>query len=186
MKQNQIYRAAGWSAYLSGIAAILTLFTVPVFIAIGLQYDLISAVAEIFWFALILPIAYAFYHQLRPFSGRMNLVTFVVGAAGLLYSTIVTFLINFGPVGFGDDGVFITATIGFWFLFTSFLLLSNKLQPCGLSWLGIFIGVSYVVGLFGLFLKEKLLILFGIHVVLITLIYPIWAFWTGRALMKLN
>lgn len=181
-----MYRTAGVSAYLSGFAALLILITVPVFMAVGLPYDLISNIAEILWFVLIVPIAFAFHHQLYPLVKTLSLVALVVGVVGLSYSTVVTFLITYGPEGYGDNGVFLTSTIGFWFLVTSSLLLSNKLQPRGLSWLGILIGTSYAIGLFGLFLKETLIILFGIHILIVTLVYPIWAFWTGRVLLKEN
>ena len=179
-----MYRFAGWSAYLSGLAAILTLITVPIFMAVGLPYDLVSSSAEIIWFALIIPIAIAFHQKLRRSAWMLSLVALVVGIVGISYSAVVTFLMNFGPPGFGDNGVFLTATIGFWFLMTSSLSLSNKLQPRGLSWLGIVIGASYLIGLFGLLLKDSFFIIFGFHLLVLTLVYPIWAFWTGRVLLN--
>ena len=186
MERNLIYRLAGWSAYLSGFAALLLLITAPVSRVIGLSNNYIGKIAEIVWFALIVPIAFAFHRQLRPYANMLSLITLVVGVVGLSYSTVVTFLLNYGTDSFGDNGVFLTATIGFWFLVTNSLLFLNKLQPRGLSWLGFLIGASYVLGLFGLFLKETLSFLIGIHIVIVILVYPIWAFWTGRVLLKQN
>ena len=184
MERSLVYRFAGWSACLSGFAAVLTLITVPIFIAVGLPYDLISSSAEIIWFALIIPIAIAFHQQLRSSAWLLSLIALVIGIVGLIYSTVVTFLLNFGSAGFGDSGIFLTATIGFWFLMTSSLFLSNKLQPRGLSWLGILIGASYMMGLLGLLFMGSLIMIFGIHVLVVTLLYPIWAIWTGRVLLN--
>ena len=173
MERNSVFIFAGWSAYLSGAASLITLIVAIISPLIGKPASVIGDFTEILWFAFVIPIAIAFHKQLRRSVRLLSLIVFIVGIIGLLYSTAITFLINYGPTGFGDNGVFLTATIGFWFLAAGLLLLFYKLQPSGLSLLGIFIGLSYMAGLLGLFLKDSLITIFGIYILLVGFLYPI-------------
>jgi hypothetical protein len=186
MGNNSIFRFAGWSAYLSGLADILILVASLIFAVAGSPFDTISAFAEIFWVLLIMPIALAFHQQLRSTAPLISLIAFVIGIIGISYSTVITFLLNFGPKNFGDSGVFINATIGSWFLITNSLLILRKLQPLGLSVLGMLIGTSYTFSIVALWFKGPWMTVFAIHIFALLLLYPIWAFWVGRVLLKSN
>ncbi|HET7144454.1 MAG TPA: hypothetical protein VFI68_10580 [Anaerolineales bacterium] len=186
MENNSIFRYAGWSAYLSGFAFILMLITSAIFAMTGPPVDTISSIAEILWTLLILPIVFAFHYRLLSNVPSASLIALIIGFIGISYSIAVTFLLNFGPRGFGDTGIFINATIGLWFLITSSLLLSGKLQPFGLSVLGILIGISYIFSIIGLWFKASWMLAFLIHIMILSVLYPIWAFWAGHVLLRSN
>ena len=184
MERKWIYSVGGWSAYLFAFTSILTSIIVFILLPLRLPFNnVIAGFTRIPWILLIIPIAIAFYQQSRFYAKLLSIIALVVGIVGILYSTVAIFSVSFGETDFNRDDVFFTAAIGFWFLVTNFLLLFNNFQSRGFSLLGIFIGL---VVLTSLFLKDSLFIIIGIPILLGGFLYPAWAFWTGRELLKMS
>jgi hypothetical protein len=155
----------------------------------------LSDICPIIQMVALLIVARALYQMERPVPPRLSLVASVIGAIGmigvallqsLLIARVILFEQEVGPV------VLATAVVGVWMIVVSFVGQRRGHLPPRLGWLGVIVGVAFVLqpvlltALGGAvawraMMSNVLLLAGSAFVFLVSYVgFPIWAFWLGR------
>ena len=210
---NQLTRYAGWAAYLSGITALLSCVGYIVFVVFDLpqtmqggnanQQTLATNLGGLFQgisVLLMIPIALAL-HQITPArSAKVSRVAMIIGIVGmavfLTFNTLI-FLLGMPESQAGAPISFAFGAVGAWLITANYFARGIAL-PTRLAWLGIVIGAGFVLWML-MFrisgaanvgspaaLQSNTPFLIGIAALALSsyFLYPIWAIWLGRVLMK--
>lgn len=211
--KNQITRNAGWSAYLSGICALLSFAAYIAFLVFDLPQtmqggninrqtltgDLIGLFQGLSVLFMI-PLAFAL-HQLADKRAenvsRAALIVGVVSMSVLLLFNLLVFLHILPETQGGAPISFLFGGIGIWLIASNSFNRGSTL-PTRLAWLGIVIGAAYVLFMLTYWLsgaanvessaalQSNVLFLSGYAALSLSsfLLYPIWSIWVGRVLMR--
>jgi len=176
-----LLRIAGWSAYLSAAATILTFVTGILFFSVGQPFGTINDVSSVFQVLFMIPLAIVLYHVL-PFNAR---TLGLMGILGMIISAIGQSLLVFGRIDFQGSLKFFPAgiAIGIWLLSACSLALASGLFPRGLAWAGLLAGAGYIATVAGFLLGGQQNLLFYLGGLVLGISYPVWAIWLGRSLL---
>lgn len=209
--KNQLTNNAGWAAYLSGVAALLSfaayiaflLFDLPQTMQGGnvnrqtLTGDLIGLFQGLSVLCMI-PLALALYelaNKRAPNASRLSLIVGIASMSVLLVFNLLVVLHVIPETQAGTPISFLFGGIGVWLAAANYFARGNVL-PSRLAWLGIVIGAAYVF--FALVywisgaanvesssaLESNPLFLVGYAALSLSsfILYPIWALWLGSVL----
>ena len=185
MDAAPLLRIAGWSAYLSAAATILTFVTGILFFSVGQPFGTINDVSSMFQVLFMIPLAIVLYHVL-PFNARtLDLIATEVGILGMIISAVGQSLLVFDRIDFQGSLKFFPAgiAIGIWLLSVCSLALASGLFPRGLAWAGLLAGAGYIVTVAGFLLGGQQNLLFYLGGLALGISYPVWAIWLGRSLL---
>jgi hypothetical protein len=100
MNTSQLFRFAGWSAYVTAVADIIGFVSLFLFFAIGGPAGFINDIASVFLsLSLILP-ALAWHHLHRSLFPRLSLVNLAIGIIAMLTAAILQAALVVGKVEF--------------------------------------------------------------------------------------
>lgn len=168
---------AGWSAYLSAAATLLTFITGILFFTRGGAWGRINDSVSVFQLAFMIPVALALYSL--DFSG-LGLAALVIGLAGMLVGGFSQALIALKAATYEKAGrwsLSAGAAVGVWLILTT-LIVAGAL-PAGVFWAGILAGAAYLALVAGFWLGGQKHPLFMGGSLGVVLAYPVWAFWLG-------
>ena len=175
MRQFKSDRFAGWSAFLSAAATIITLIR---------RFDTISDTASIFIGLAVLPAFFALYKLERASYPMLSLGALVAGGvAALIVAFLQTLLVLKGissdqivTIAFGVCGVSLAVF--------NYLAYSNKSFSAQLAIWGLVAGAGYVIVSLGSLIvgPEHPLTYVGALAVIVG--YPVWTIWFGKLLLS--
>jgi hypothetical protein len=168
---------AGWSAYLSAAATLLTFVTGILFFTRGGAWGRINDAVSVFQLAFMIPVALTLY--VMDFSG-LGLAALAIGLAGMLVGGISQALIALKASAYDKAGrisLSAGAAIGVWLILVT--LSVARALPAGLFWAGLLAGAAYLVLVAGFWLGGQKHPLFMAGSLGVVLAYPVWAFWLG-------
>ncbi|NOH01433.1 MAG: hypothetical protein HND47_05375 [Chloroflexi bacterium] len=187
MSNSNLFRLAGWSAYLSAVATILGAVTLVIFFSVGDPFGKINDVSSIVIALASIPMLLALHKLHRNVFYALSFGALIVGIAAMLIAGIVQTLFVFGvfqyeqtvyvsPLGFGLFGVAI-AVYGY-------LARVGKIFPSALSVLGMLAGIGYALVAFGFLLGGENHLFSYVGGSIAVIAYPFWAIWLGRQLLS--
>ena len=186
MSNNNLFRLAGWSAYLSAIATIIGAVTLVIFFSVGDPYGKINDVSSVVIGLTAIVILFALYQLHRSAAPTISLIVFLVGALAMLTAAVVQTLLvingtNFGMIVTIAFGIFGASLIAF-----GYLAVVNETLSRGLAWLGIAAGIGYVLVITGFILGGENHPLTYLGGAVSVIAYPTWSIWLGRVWLKFN
>jgi hypothetical protein len=187
MATTHFYRYAGWSAYVSAAATIMTFITAIIFFTVGGSFGKINDISSVLQLLFMLPLPLALYRLFRHNAQTLNLLA-ALGIAGMLVGVVGQSLLVFDVITYQQSLAFFpgAAAIGIWLLLTDYLALASGLFPRGLAWAGFIAGAGYLVTVAGFLLGGQQNLFFYIGGFVLVISYPVWAIWLGRLLLSLG
>ena len=193
MTSSNFLRLAGWAAILSGVATLLMVVTAILSSAVNLGDTF--TVLVLASMALMIIVALALYLMVRSQGQALSLLAAAIGTLNMLLTGIVHVLLmtdmitqeqfNAPGEGVGPTG------IGLWLLLTSYLALRGKILPRGLAWTGLIAGAGWLMSGIGALIGGPQTLIEGpqnplssIGPLGIFFVYPVWAIWLGRWILK--
>lgn len=186
MTTPQLFRLAGWSAYLS-VAALFAAGIFPIISVTGLVGKLENLSAITLALSMF-PLALALHRLYRKCWQSLNMGAMLMGAAAMLVAAGVKLLVLIDVVS--ADGTasllidLMFALIGVWLIGVGYLGWLAKIPSANLSGVALFAGLGQVVVTSGFLIANPppLWALAGGGVTVIA--YPIWAITMGRWLLR--
>jgi hypothetical protein len=173
---------AGWAAYLSAAATVVTFVTGILFFTRGQPFGTIQDAASVFQVLFMLPIVLALHHLFRPHAPTLSLLAAAIGIIGMLVAAALQTLLVLGKVKYEQTiGPALTAggAIGMWLMLTGYLALASRILPGGLGWMGLMAGAGYILLVVGFWLGGQRNPLFTVGSLAVVIGYSIWAIWLG-------
>jgi hypothetical protein len=185
---RQLFRYAGWSAYVSAAGTLATFVSAILFFSLGQPFGTINDIASVFQVIFMLPLALALYQLFRPHEQTLSLLTAAVGIGGILVGGVIQSRLVAGMITYQQTIPFFPsgAAIGGWLMLNGYLTLTSQVFPRGLGWASLLAGVGYVVTVAGFLLGGYQNPLFFVGGLLTVISYPTWAFWLGRVFVSGN
>jgi hypothetical protein len=191
MTAAELLCTAGWAAYLSAAASIVTFVTGILFFSAGQPWGTINDAASVFQVLFMLPIVLALHHLflLGPSAPALSLLAAVIGTIGMLVTAVLQTLLVFGKVKF-EQTIRTTLTagggigIGIWLVLIGCLALASGVLPGGLAWLGLVAGGGYILVVVGFWLGGQRNPLFMVGSLVAVIGYSMWAIWLGRVFLS--
>ena len=189
--------SVGWVAFGTGIVVILAVICLILMFAVSISFGAVNDVLNgmIGIFSVVLAwMLFATHHAKSPFISQIALALAVIGA---IFSIVGSVLILYGFTGFflaGLYSAFGNALIGVWLMAYCYSLLPSDVLPHRLIVVGFIGGAFMALGLIGIpgilaridsmtsmpwYLYLALFGWLGTYV-----LYPIWAIWLGRNLLR--
>lgn len=187
MTTPEVFRYAGWSAYLSAAATIVGFVTLIVFFSVGGPFGTINDISSSILALSLLPLALALYLLLRPCAALLSLIALIIGICAMLAASILQILLVLRVVKLELTLVAVPATfgvVGVWLLLNSYLALASRTLPSGLAWVGVVAGVGYILVIPGFLLGGQQHPLTAVGGLTAVIGYPIWAIWIGGLLLS--
>lgn len=187
MTTPEVFRYAGWSAYLSAAATIVGFVTLIVFFSVGEPFGTIHDISSIILALSLLPLALALYLLQRPCAALLSLIALIIGICAMLAASILQILLVLRVVKLELTLVAVPAAfgvVGVWLLLNSSLALASGTLPSGLAWVGMVAGVGYILVILGFILGGQQHPLTAVGGLTAVIGYPIWAIWIGGLLLS--
>ncbi len=201
---NRVGQYAVWAAYLTGIAAVLTMVTFLLFF--GLEavpnspqgshiWGPLSDIFPIVLMLLLMVVARALYLIERRTAPALSLLAISIGMVGMFAVVLLQFLLIVKVIAFeqevGPLGVAI-GIVGVWLILVNYLGKSQRFLSAPLAWLGIEAGVAFILepvmlsalgggGDWQNAISNYFLV--GASALIFLVVYvgfPIWAIWLGH------
>lgn len=186
MNPNQLYRLAGWSAYVNAAANVIGFLSLFIFFAVGGPAGIINDSSSVFFSMSLIPLALAWHHLHRALFRSVSLAVATIGVIAMITAAILQALLVFGVVEFDQTlrtVLTANAVIGGWLVMNGILARIGSSLPQGLAWVSIGAGVGLVLIIAGFWIggqEHPLTAIGGTVAFLGTLI---WAIWSGRLLL---
>ncbi len=187
MTSPDVFRYAGWSAYLSAVATIIGFVTLIVFFSVGEPFGTINDISSVILALSLLPLALALYLLQRSGAPSLSLTALIIGICAMLAASILQILLVLRIVKLELTLVAVPAAfggVGGWLLLNSYLALASRTLPSGLAWVGMVAGVGYILVILGFLLGGQQHPLTAVGGLTAVLSYPIWAIWIGGLLLS--
>jgi len=183
MKTNQLFRLAGWSAYLNAILNIISFVSLFIFFSIGGLSGLINDITSIFFSLSLIPLVLAFHALHRSFFPSMSWWVASIGVIAMLAAAILQALLVFGILQFEQEVrpvLVANAVIGIWLILSGVMTLIGRTLPRGLAWLSIIAGIGLILIIVGFWIggQEHFLTIVGGLVSFIGIL--LWTIWSGK------
>ncbi len=187
MAGSDLFRYAGWAAYLSAVASIATSLTAMLFFTRGQPWGTVNDLVSIVQMLFALPLVPALHRILASHAHSASLLAACIGAVGMLAAALLQILLVLGRIEFRQQirAVMVAgAAIGLWLLLAAVLSLSSGALPGVVAWLGLISGLGYVVTALGYFVggQESRVFRWGAFVVMLG--FSLWAIVLGRVLLS--
>jgi hypothetical protein len=179
-------RFAGWSAYASALATILSFVTIILFFSgVGL-FGTINDISSVFQVLFMLPLALVLYRLSSSNTRMLNIVGVMFGVAGMITVSVGQSLLVVGTITYQQSLSFVPAgaAIGIWLLLVDFQALYSRVFPRRLALTGILAGISYLVTVVGFLVGGQESPVFYAGGLILVISYPIWAIWLGRVCLS--
>jgi hypothetical protein len=175
-------RFAGWSAYASALATILSFVAIILFFSGSGLFGTINDIFSVFQVLFMLPLTLVFYRLSSSNTRMLNIVGAMFGVVGMITVAVGQSLLVVGMITYQQSLSFVPAgaAIGIWLLLVDFQALSSRVFPRRLALTGILAGIGYLVTVVGfLFGGQESPVFYGGGLILVVS-YPIWAIWLAR------
>ena len=184
MDKSSLFRLAGWSAYLSAAATIISAITLVIFFSVGDPFGIMNDISSVIIGLTGIILLFAMYQLHRSVAPVMSLVAFVFGALAMLTAAVLQMLLVAIRMDFGEITTYAFGVFGASLVVYGYLVIVNKTLPRGLGWWGIVAGIGYVLVIMGFILGGENHPLTYIGGLASVIAYPTWAIWLGRVLLK--
>jgi len=186
MQSNQLFRCAGWSAYVNVGANIIGFVSLVVFFSVGGIAGPINDSSSIFFALSLIPLALMLHILHRSLFPPISLVVTTVGVIAMITTATLQALLVLNVVQFEQTLLPVltaNAVIGGWFITNGILAHVSNTLPKGLAWWSIIAGAGLVLIIFGFWIggQEHPLTAIGGLASFIGIL--IWTIWLGRLLL---
>jgi hypothetical protein len=191
MNTSQLFRFAGWSAYVTAVADIIGFVSLFVFFAVGGPAGVINDISSVFLSLSLIPPALAWHHLHRSSFPRLSLVNFAIGMIAMLTTAILQAALVVGKVEFEQSlrpVLAANAVVGLW-LVVNGVLASRGLHregsvPRGLAWVSLVAGIGLILIILGFWIGGEAHPLTAVGGLVAFAGILIWAIWFGKLLLS--
>ena len=171
MTSPNFLRYAGWAAILGAVASLLNVISGILWLMFTFSpfFGGLSDMFSVLSLALMIPVALALHLLLRPRAPVLSLVAAAIGILSMLVYGILQALLVAGVLTYQQvslPNITASAGVGIWLLLANYAALRSEVLPRGLAWAGLITGAGFLVLVLGF------------------LIYPVWAIWLSRWLLR--
>lgn len=184
MSNNNLYRFAGWSAYVSAGATIFGFITLITFFMAGEPFGTMNDVSSVFISLSALPVLLALHQLHRSAAPTGSFIALIIGVLGALSAAVFQIIFIVTRKTYGDSVTLFYGVFGLSLAMYSYLALTDKVLPRGLAWFGIVAGIGYILVNTGFILGGENHPLTYIGGLASIIGYPTWAIWLGRQLLS--
>lgn len=179
-------RYAGWAAYASVAATLVSFVFLIVFFTVGQPFGTLNDIFSVFQVLFMLPLVWALHTRVVS-NATISWVGVVLGVIGILTAGGFQTLLVLGRIGYEESLPYNLAgggAIGVWLIISNALALQQAALPRELTYAGIVAGIGYVLLVIGFWVGGQSHPLF-IGGGLATLVgYIVWGIWLGRLLLN--
>jgi hypothetical protein len=190
MNTSQLFRFAGWSAYVTAVADIIGFVSLFLFFAIGGPAGFINDIASVFLsLSLILP-ALAWHHLHRSLFPRLSLVNLAIGIIAMFTAAILQAALVVGKVEFEQSlrpVLAANAVIGLWFAANGLLASRGSREgtvPRGLGWVSLVTGIGLILIIVGFWIGGESHPFTAVGGLVAFAGMLTWAIWFGKLLIS--
>jgi hypothetical protein len=207
---TRLIRYPGWAAFFSGFASIVALVSLILFFSLETSassaqtphlWGPISDIAPIFQMLFLLIVAVTFYFSQRALAPLASLISCLIGAVGMVGVVLLQILLRLNILPFEQEVtpvLFATALVGVWLVMINILGLRQGSLSSRLAWLGIAVGVAFVLEpvmlsaaggavAWRVFMSNYLLLTASAVVFIVSYVgFPVWAFGLGRVFLRVK
>jgi hypothetical protein len=188
---SQLFRLAGWSAYVNAVAAVIGFVSLFVFFAVGGLWGFINDISSVLFFLSLIPPALAWHRLNQSLFPRLSLVNLVIGIIAMLTAAMLQAALVVGIVEFEQSlrpVLAAGAVVGLWLVVNG--VLANRgphregAIPRGLAWVSLVSGIGLILIDLGFWVggEEHPLTAVGGLVAFAGIL--IWAIWFGKLLIS--
>jgi len=187
----------GWTAIASGVAATLSIIFLGMMATVNIFFGTLNDILNSGVAILIAILAWMLHEQFHAKAPSTSQVTLALAVVGAILAVVGSVLVIFRFMGFVLAGWYTGlgyALLGLWLAAFCFSMLRSDIYPNKSMVFGIVVGIAMLTGILGLsgivsridsmealpwYLNVAYLAFFGIYI-----LYPVWAIWFGRVLLK--
>jgi len=187
MTSPNFLRYAGLSAILGAVITLLMMITGVLFFTVGAPFGRVADIISVLQVASMIPVVLVLHIILNSQSPVLSSTAVAIGILGILVIGVLQTLLVVHVVRYAQIAsptVTASGAIGIWLLMTTYLAWRSEILPRGLCWVGLIVGIGYLLLTVGFWLGNIQSPLFFVGSTIVYLGYPIWAIWLGRWLMK--
>ena len=186
MQSNQLFRYAGWSAYVNVAANIIGFVSLVVFFSVGGIAGPINDSSSVFFALSLILLALVLHILHRSLFPPISLVVTIVGVIAMITTATLQALLVLNVVQYEQTLLTVliaNAVIGGWLITSGILAHIGATLPRGLAWWSTIAGAGLVLIIFGFWIggQEHPLTAIGGLVSFIGIL--IWTIWLGRLLL---
>lgn len=144
----------GWTAIIGGSVAFIGFVSLLVFFVVGGPFGSINDFLAIPSGLLLLPLVWGLYRVNGADHPLPSVIALLAGVAGFLATMTGSILLLLNRIDFQQSllfGIGGFGLIGLWVLIDSILGLAAGTMPRGISWLGVFLGITPTFALLAVF-----------------------------------
>jgi hypothetical protein len=184
--QSNLFRLAGWSAYISAIATVVGAITLVIFFSLGEPFGTINDVSSIIIAIMGILVLLALHRLHSAVSNAGSLAALVIGVVGLLFAGAAQTMLVLRLIPFEQtpDSSFGFSAFGVAIAVHGYLAWVRNVFPRGLTVWGMVAGIGYVLVSLAFVLggPDHPLTYAGGAAAVIA--YPVWAIWLGRVFLS--
>jgi hypothetical protein len=184
--QSNLFRVAGWSAYISALATVVGAITLVTFFSLGEPFGTINDVSSVIIAVTGILMLLALHKLHSAVSNAWSLAALVIGAVGLLFSGAVQamLVLRFIPFEQSLDSSFGFSAYGIAIAIHGYLAWVRNVFPRGLTVWGMVAGIGYVLVSLGFIVggPDNPMTYAGGAAAVIA--YPVWSIWLGRVFLS--
>jgi hypothetical protein len=191
MNASQLFRFAGWSAYLNAVAITISFVSLFVFFAVGGLWGPINDISSVFFALSLIPPALAWHHLHQSLFPRLSLLNLAIGIIAMLALAILQTALVVGKVEYEQSlrpVLAASAVIGLWLIVNGVMASRGshreRTVPRGLASMSLVAGIgSILVGL-GFWIGGEEHPLTAVGGLVSFAGFLIWAIWFGKLLLS--
>ena len=184
MRLPYFVHSMGLALNVSAVASLLTTVSAFCFLPLANPSEPVTDVLSIVLMLSLIVVALALYFLLRSHAPMLSRAATTIGIVAMLvvavYQTLlVVDVLTYEQVSFMTT--FASAAIGIWLILANYIAMQHRIFPKILCWLGIVVGAANLVLVAGFLTAGLESPLFVAGSSIFYFVYPVWAFWLGRA-----
>lgn len=185
MKSPYFVQNTSLALNISAIISLVTAITGILFFTVGKPFGTITDASSVFQMLSLIFVAFTLYYLLRSEAATISLVATTIGILGMLVVAVLQTLLVLDIFTYEQVTIGVTLAsggIGIWLILQNIVALRGKLYKTAICWIGIVVGVGYLLFVVGFFTGGLESLVFGIGASIVYYVYPVWAFWLARAI----
>jgi MFS family permease len=186
MNKN-LFRIAGWSAYLSAIATLAAFATLIIFFAVGDPFGIINDSITVIGSIVLIPVLLALYQLHRVHTPAASLGALLVGIIAVLFAGTLQALLVFRVITYAQTAFPVPLAYGVFGLslaYYNYLACVHETFSRKLALWGVAAGIGYLVTTLGFILggqNHPLTYIGGLTAIIAA---PVWSIWIGLVWLK--
>lgn len=184
---SNLFRLAGWSAYLSAIATLAAFATLIIFFAVGDPFGIINDAITVIGCTILIPVLLALYQLHHVHTPAASLGALMVGIIAVLFAGTLQALLVFKVSTYAQTALPVPLAYGMFGLslaYSNYLAYVHETFSRKLAMWGVVTGIGYLVTTLGFILGGQTHPLTYVGGLTAIIAAPVWSIWIGRVWLR--